>query len=143
MFSLSAKKGNAAQEQSGENGLISDSYSLEDYKRENERLRVENARLSLEMQGQRREVMNVAHEADEKRVQLHATLQALQAVEQRLGVVFDREGIKKATLDATDFPEDFRTQEALVKLKVTQNEIRGSQESVKECIKALKGYLKG
>ncbi|RGP74248.1 hypothetical protein FLONG3_6160 [Fusarium longipes] len=147
MFSLSTKKDEVSQ--SNEARPTSESPSLEDYKLELEKLREDNALLRTynaerkhDQLRHRHEAFGAVHESNETCAKLEWALRSLKDVDRQLGAIFNGREIKKAVLDATRNPENDGTQKALKELKLTEIQLHGTRENVKECIKTLKGFLK-
>ncbi|GKU04268.1 hypothetical protein FLAG1_06686 [Fusarium langsethiae] len=116
------------------------SYTMDDYKKENEELKRENKSLHEGLNRTYHAEMDALHDMLEQTAQLESTLRELQ----QLGEIYDRKGIEKVIKEATREPDplDWKTAGALKKVKIAEQELVGAQENLRTSIDTLKSYLK-
>ncbi|KAL3590116.1 hypothetical protein FPOAC2_12298 [Fusarium poae] len=99
------------------------SYTIDDYKKENEDLKGEIKALYEQLNRRYQDTRNAEHDVLEQRVVLGTTLSKLRYLDKKLENIYDRKGMEKAII------------------KNAEHEIVGSREIVKSCIDRLKGHL--
>ncbi|KAL6923621.1 hypothetical protein ACHAPO_007858 [Fusarium lateritium] len=119
------------------------SYTMDDYKKENENLKCEIKILQEQLTRRFQNARDVEHDVLEHRVLLDKTLRVLQSLDQQLGAIYDRKGIEKAIVKAANEPKlIYYKAEAFKKVKNAEYEIVGTQEIIRICIDRLKGHRK-
>ncbi|KAG8667145.1 hypothetical protein FPOAC1_011967 [Fusarium poae] len=118
------------------------SYTIDDYKKENEDLKGEIKALYEQLNRRYQDTRNAEHDVLEQRVVLGTTLSKLRYLDKKLENIYDRKGMEKAIVKAANDPKLlYHKAEAFRKIKNAEHEIVGSREIVKSCIDRLKGHL--
>ncbi|RGP69767.1 hypothetical protein FSPOR_4408 [Fusarium sporotrichioides] len=118
------------------------SYTMDDYRKENEELKHENKSLHEGLKRTYHAEMDALHDMLEQTAQLESPLRELQQLDKQLREIYDRKGIEKVIKEATREPDPWKTAGALKKVKIAEQELVGAQENLRTSIDTLKSYLK-